>query len=105
MERHPHIPESVWRFLKKLARHKGVEALILFGSRAYGDHDTRSDVDVAVCGESISRLEWARMRNAAFTAESLFWISLVHLDTNPAALRQRIIDTGKLIYVRKKTSR
>lgn len=105
IEGHPHIPESAWRFLKEIARHNFVEALILFGSRAIGDHEDRSDVDVAVCGDSITRLQWARIRDAAYGAESLYWISLVHFDRNPTKLRQRITDTGVPIYVRSKTSR
>lgn len=105
MERHPHIPESAWQFLKEITRHNFVEALILFGSRAFGDHEDRSDVDVAVCGNSITRLQWARIRDAAYGAQSLYWISLVHFDRNPRALRERITDTGIPIYVRPKASR
>lgn len=104
LKRHAHIPESVWNFLIDLSRHGSVEALILFGSRAFGDHEERSDVDVAVRGASITRLEWARIRNAACTARSLYWISLVHLDRNPALLQQRIAQTGVQIYVRPKAS-
>jgi predicted nucleotidyltransferase len=105
MERHPQIPESAWQFLREITRNDFVEALILFGSRAFGDHEDRSDVDVAVCGRSITRLQWAMIRDAAYRAQSLYWISLVHFDRNPPALRERIADTGIPIYVRTKTSR
>jgi len=100
MDRHPHIPESAWQFLEDITRYKFVEALILFGSRALGDHEDRSDVDVAVCGRSITRLQWARIRDDAYSAQSLYWISLVHFDRNPLALRERITNTGIPIYVR-----
>ena len=102
MTRHPNIPLTAWRFVEWLARSESVEAIVLFGSRALGDHEDRSDVDIAVCGSSISRLEWARMRDSANVAQSLYWISLVHLERNPAALKERILGTGVKIYERKK---
>ncbi|MGO9274316.1 MAG: nucleotidyltransferase domain-containing protein [Terriglobia bacterium] len=105
IERHPHIPQSAFEFLTEITRHDSVEALILFGSRAFGDHEDRSDVDVAVCGVSITPLEWSRIRDAASTARSLYWISLVHFERNPPTLKKRITDTGIQIYVRPKTSR
>lgn len=105
MKKHPNIPESAWRFLMRLTRTQSIDSLILFGSRAFGDHDDRSDVDVAVCGESITRLELARMKDAASVADSLYWISLVHLERNPPALRKRITETGVSIYVRPQTPR
>jgi|ERR1017187_2533408 predicted nucleotidyltransferase len=105
MQRHPNIPESAWTFLTEITQHDAVEGLILFGSRAFGDHEDRSDVDVAVCGPSITRSDWSRIRDAASVARSLYWISLVHFDRNPLILRKRIADTGIQIYDRPKASR
>lgn len=104
MKRHPNIPATAWRFLEWLAGSESVEAIVLFGSRALGDHDDRSDVDIAVCGSSISRLEWARMKDSASVAQSLYWISLVHFERNPSALKERILETGVTVYERKKAS-
>jgi predicted nucleotidyltransferase len=92
------IPESVRVFLRELAARPAVEALILFGSRAAGDHGVRSDVDVAVVGPTISRLEWAQIRDAAYSARTLYWISVIHLDRTPASLRSRVIATGRTLY-------
>jgi predicted nucleotidyltransferase len=47
---HQNIPESVWTHLEKLAEHPRIEKMILFGSRAFGDHEERSDVDIAISG-------------------------------------------------------
>ncbi len=74
--------------------------MILFGSRAIGDHEEHSDIDIAICGPSISRLEWARMRDAAYNAKTLYWISIVHFDRNPTSLKERLSKTGDVIYVR-----
>ena len=100
MNKHLNIPDSVWAFLRELASNSSIDAMILFGSRAFGDHDERSDVDIAIVGSCISRLEWARMRDAAYCANSLYWISLIHYDRNPPALKKRIDQTGVVIYVR-----
>lgn len=104
MEPHPNIPDSAWKFLAELSRNELVDGLILFGSRAVGDHEERSDVDVAVCGANITRLQWARFKDAAHVAPTLYWISLVHFDRNPMALKQQITETGVSVYVRAKTS-
>lgn len=104
MLRHPSIPESVWAFLSATAASDSVDALILFGSRAFGDHDERSDIDIAISAPSMTRLEWARIRDSARRARSLYWISPVHLERNPPALRDRIRETGITIYVRPQTS-
>jgi len=100
---HPNIPASARQFLAQISSNDAIESLILFGSRAIGDHDERSDVDIAVCGQTISRLEWARLRAAAYKANTLYWVSLVHYERNPPSLRARIRETGVEIYVRTKT--
>jgi len=101
---HPNIPDSARQFLAAMAANDRVESLILFGSRAVGDHEDRSDIDVAVCGSKITRLDWARFRSAAYEANTLYWISLVHFDRNPPCLQARIQETGVEIYVRTQTA-
>ena len=61
LEKHPNIPPSVRGFLNELTRETAIEELILFGSRAFGDHEERSDADIAVRGDQITPLGWARM--------------------------------------------
>ncbi len=92
MHPHPNIPESAWRFLADLAEHPAISSMILFGSRAFGDHDERSDVDVAIRGPQITRTEWARIREAAYHANSLYWITVVHYDRNPQ--RRAVLEHG-----------
>jgi predicted nucleotidyltransferase len=102
---HPNIPPSARRVLSELSTNCCIDSLILFGSRAVGDHEDGSDVDVAVCGANISRLQWARLRNTAYESKTLYWISLVHYDNNPSLLKFRIQETGVEIYVREKAAR
>ena len=103
MERHPNIPISAWAYLVELSEHPRIEALILFGSRAFGDHGERSDVDVAVVGQRLTFEDWALIRDSAYHARTLYWISLIHLNRNPPKLRDRVAKTGITIY-EKKTS-
>lgn len=104
MVHHPNIPSTAQAFLAELAEHPAITSMILFGSRAFGDHDERSDVDVAICGPRITRSEWAKIRDAAYHARSLYWITVVHYDRNPPKLQERVTQTGIEIYVREKTA-
>ena len=52
-----------------VAAHTGVELALLFGSRARGQEDAASDVDVAVEGEGVDRLALARDLSAAVGLE------------------------------------
>lgn len=45
-----HLPEPLTAQLASLARTHGASRLVLFGSRARGDHRERSDIDLAVYG-------------------------------------------------------
>lgn len=42
--------EQLYQQLAALARRYGAKKLVLFGSRARGDHTPRSDIDLAVYG-------------------------------------------------------
>ena len=45
-----HLPENLADLLSQLAQKHGAQRLVLFGSRARGDHKERSDIDLAVYG-------------------------------------------------------
>lgn len=51
----PGIREQVIEEICALARKYGVEKVILFGSRARGDYQRASDIDLAVLGGDIMR--------------------------------------------------
>ena len=96
---HPNVPKSVSAVLQEIGQDPKVEELILFGSRAFGDHQSGSDVDVAIKGD-LTREEWISIKDIANQGRSLYWISLVHLNTSPQELRNRIVATGTTLYVR-----
>ncbi len=67
------IIESVTDFAKM----RGIEKIILFGSRARGDHSPRSDIDIAVKGGDIT--------NFAFDVE----------DETPTLLKFDVVDLDR----------
>ncbi|MBZ9887313.1 nucleotidyltransferase domain-containing protein [Mesorhizobium sp. BR1-1-3] len=104
-EDHFNIPESVACALEALRRCDKIEQVILFGSRAVGDHDPRSDVDLAISGPSLSRGEIAILRDEIERAPSLFRIAVSHLEKMPATLRERVMKQGIVIHDREKALR
>ena len=52
------VPERVIRDITRIARKNNVEKIILFGSRARGDHTERSDIDLAVSGGDFDGFYW-----------------------------------------------
>jgi predicted nucleotidyltransferase len=51
------LPESVIGPLEFLTCVPEVTSVILFGSRAVGDHEDRSDIDIAISAPTLSRKE------------------------------------------------
>lgn len=81
-----------------------VERVILFGSRARGDHRERSDFDVAVDCPRATRSEWSRMWHAIDELPTLYFIDLVRLDEADPNLRDSILGEGVVIYERERVA-
>jgi predicted nucleotidyltransferase len=94
---HPNIPKTVEPLILEFQKLPFIEKMILFGSRAFGDHDERSDIDLALVGE-ISRPQWAHLRDRTYHYRTLYWVSIVHWNRNPPVLQRRILETGVTIY-------
>lgn len=99
------IPESVQLVLDSLVQAYPVEELILFGSRAVGDHEPRSDFDIAVRASEIDRYQFSKIRVEISEARTLYWVSLVHFNTTPPKLQARIQEQGVTIYDQSKAAR
>ena len=63
-----------------LAGIPSVRQVILFGSRARGDHGPRSDIDLAVDAPAATLADRARMAELVEDAPALVRIDLVRLD-------------------------
>jgi predicted nucleotidyltransferase len=77
-----------------------VERLILFGSRALGDHDERSDLDVAVSAPDLDRAGLAALRDKLNRFRTLYKISLTPIESMPPRLRDRVLAQGVVLYER-----
>ena len=83
-----------------LVRFPSVDRVILFGSRARGDADPRSDIDLAINCPRATAKDWLDILDAVEDAETLLFIDLIRLEETPADLRNRIEAEGRVIYDR-----
>jgi predicted nucleotidyltransferase len=99
------LPESVRATLELLVFLPDVRTIILFGSRAVGDHDERSDFDVAISAPTLTRTEFSKMRDAITHSRTLYKISVSLLETMPERLRARVTSQGLTVYERTEAKR
>jgi predicted nucleotidyltransferase len=78
-----------------------VERILLFGSRAKGDAEPRSDIDIAVSCPTASRRTWLEICRVAEEAETLLKIDVVRLEEAGPDFRERIDREGKVLYERR----
>ncbi|TFD97110.1 nucleotidyltransferase domain-containing protein [Jeotgalibacillus sp. R-1-5s-1] len=69
-----------------VATYPDVNRLLLFGSRAHGDYQERSDVDLALEAPGLSNGSWLLLCQEIEEVETLLKIDLVRLDGAPEKL-------------------
>ena len=91
------LPVSLIEPLRTAAISCGASRLVLFGSRARGDHRDTSDIDLAVWG--LGPTEAGRLRLLLDDLPTLLCFDLVPVtpDTNPALLKN-IQNEGVVLY-------
>ncbi len=99
------IPENVRTALASIAEFPEVAFIVIFGSRAAGDANERSDVDVCVSAPVISLQRWLKLKEVVAQARTLLWITIIRFEDSPEELRQRNLSEGIVIYERQKTQR
>lgn len=88
-------------FLSNMSRNEKIERMIVFGSRALGDYEHYSDLDLAIDAPQIEKFEWLKLKEyVTYDLRVLIRVSLVHYSSNPLKLKERITQTGKIIYVK-----
>ena len=70
-----------YRFPAELGQLPFIRSLRLFGSRARGDHQPRSDIDLAVDAAGAAAGDWERVLEVLDEADTLLTIDCVRLDT------------------------
>jgi predicted nucleotidyltransferase len=83
----------------KLAAKYQITKLVLFGSRARGDHSPVSDYDLAVFGPELSKCAKAEFSLDIEDVATLKKIDIVFADDNATDdLMQNIEKEGKIVY-------
>ena len=88
-------------WIRYLSRRKEVRRAILFGSRARGDNQRCSDIDLAISAPRISERRWLEIY-LFFQEESptLLSVDVVRWENAPRALKKRIAQEGQVLYER-----
>ncbi len=90
--------DRVLKELSTIGAEMGVRRLVLFGSRARGDHRSKSDYDIAVFG-SLTEVEKAKLLGKIDEIETLKKIDLVFADdTGSEDLLERVETEGLVFY-------
>jgi predicted nucleotidyltransferase len=98
------ISDPVAEVLERIAEYPEVRFILIFGSRAIGDADDRSDVDVSISPPSMSRGRWLEIQRLAEEAPTLLRISLIRFDSSPAQLQRSNLADGVIVYESEKAA-
>ena len=79
---------------------ESIEKIILFGSRARGDHRPKSDIDFAFVCPKATEEEWLKIVDFIENADTLLKIDCVRFDTLAltSLLRKNILEDGEVLY-------
>ncbi len=93
------LPDSVQKVIKSLIEQVGPQKIILFGSRARGDHRENSDFDIAVMGRKNSEREWNEaLTMIEETPITLHPIDIVEFEKLSDEYQSNIREEGKILY-------
>ena len=95
-------PLSEYQFLKKLENLSFVEHVFLFGSRARGTNQPRSDIDIAIDCPTASAADWHTVMNIIEEADTLIKVDCVRLNKLPEndPFRKNILRDAVELYAK-----
>ncbi|WP_100372165.1 nucleotidyltransferase domain-containing protein [Bacillus sp. FJAT-45037] len=98
------IPERVEKQIIQFGQQFNcIEKIILFGSRAVGDHSDRSDIDLAIVAPKMSQEEYlALIEKVENELETLLKIDLIKWETAPSTLKEEIHKHSFTLFERPK---
>lgn len=89
------LPDRVIKEITAFAKENSIIKIVLFGSRARGDHAERSDVDLAVYGGDFDSFYW----NIKENIHSLLSFDVVDMNSRVTEeLKKEIERDGVVIY-------
>ena len=69
-----------YNFIKQLAQLSFVDEIWLYGSRARGDNQERSDIDLAILAPRASNEEWLKIPEIVENADTLLKVDYIRFD-------------------------
>ncbi|OGT22056.1 MAG: hypothetical protein A3C55_05390 [Gammaproteobacteria bacterium RIFCSPHIGHO2_02_FULL_42_13] len=94
------IQALIQKIVATITKTSSVQKIILFGSRARGDAEERSDLDIAIMAPEISDREWLEICDRIEKTDTLLTIDLVRYDTAGNKFQEKIKQEGIVIYER-----
>ncbi len=88
------------KVIRQLRGFPQIDRIYLFGSRARGDAQPRSDIDIAIACPKADALVWADICEAVEEADTLLKIDVIRLEQAAPDFLHRILAEGKLLYAR-----
>lgn len=86
--------------IREISRRYGeVQSVLLFGSRAHGDHTPLSDIDLAIKAPQLTEKQWLQLTFALEEKlDTLLKIDVVQYDTASEPLRKEIDRCHQVLY-------
>jgi nucleotidyltransferase substrate binding protein (TIGR01987 family) len=91
-----------YKFLEKLKTLPFIDEIWLFGSRARGDNQSRSDIDIAIICPSATNSDWLKIDEIIENSDTLLKIDCVRFDKNKISnqLYNNILKDKRVIYMK-----
>lgn len=91
--------DKVLKRIKEISLQYKVDKVVLFGSRARGDHSTVSDYDIAIFDNHLSALDKAHLCDDVDEIETLKKIDIIFVQENVTdELMESIKRDGVILY-------
>lgn len=91
-----------YRFIHQLSDLAFIDQIWLFGSRARGDNQARSDIDLAIICPEASDADWLKVKQIIDNADTLLHIDCVRYDENTLDIEliKNILKDKKVVYMK-----
>ncbi len=91
-----------YSFFNQLKELPFIQTIWLYGSRARGDHQERSDIDLAISCPTATREDWSSIQEILENADTLLKIDCIRYDqlNSNDKLKQNIDQFKKVLFTR-----